>query len=91
MGEIGISWPTDVLPLIVFVDGGVHDPKSDNTCTLMSKEGALKVTLVYRVSHKRRPMAIISKVDIFKYFTFLIITELIKNIFSILRNRRLFV
>ena len=35
-----------------------------------------------RVSHKRRPIVKIFKVDFLNYFTFLIITEWIRNIFD---------
>ena len=40
-------------------------------------------SFAYRVSHKRRPIGKILKVDILNYFNFLIITELIRNIFDL--------
>ena len=44
----------------------------------------------YKVSQKRRSIVKILKVDNLNYFTFLIITEQIRNIFDFLGNGRLF-
>ena len=50
-------------------------PSLYKTYTLATVNRAEHLRRIYRVSHKRRPIAKILKVDILHYFTFLIITE----------------
>ena len=50
--------------------------------TSSTSTNVLKVSLIYRVTHKRHPIAKIWKVDVFHYFTFIFITEKVRDIFQ---------